>query len=135
MATLDSVFIDTSAFIALTATADANHARAVKIASRLEQGTFITTDMVIAEALTVMAMRLDKKLALAFGERVRRGGVQIIHTDDDIFERAWQIFVKEKNKNVSFVDCLSFAVIASRRIPAAFSFDHDFRNRGFEVLG
>lgn len=130
------IFVDASAFIALVVSSDTNHAKAVDCASRIEKegAILVTTSMVIAEVLTVLAMRIDKQLALACGEKVRAGGITIVHVNDDIFERAWRIFVHEKSKNVSFVDCLSFALIALQHIPAAFSFDHDFRHRDFSLI-
>lgn len=131
-----TVFVDTSAFISLLITPDHNHRKAQEISLKLEkQGVhLLTTVMVIGEVLTVVSMRYNKNLALQFGERVRNGTVQLVYPDEVLIDSAWYIFRKEKNKNVSFVDCVSFAIMERYTIPFAFAFDRDYLGRGFEVL-
>lgn len=128
--------MDASAFISLVVETDNNHLRAAEIAARLEseQTELVTSNMVIAEVLTVLGMRFNKNLAREFGERIMGEGIFITHPTALLFESAWNIWKKEPNKDVSFVDALSFAIIQEQDITAAFSFDKDFRNREFEVL-
>lgn len=130
------VFVDASAFIALVVEKDSNHARAAEIAARLEleKTELITSSMIIAEVLTVLSMRFSKMLAVEFGERIMKGGIQIIHPSALSFEYTWQIWKRESKKDVGFVDAMSFALIESEQISSVFSFDHDFLKRGFEVL-
>lgn len=130
------VFVDASAFIALVVEKDFNHVRAAEIAARLEleKAELITSNMIIAEVLTVIGMRFSKTLAVEFGERIMKGGIEIIHPSAFAFEHAWRIWKDEPHKDVGFVDAMSFALIESEQIPSAFSFDYDFLKRGFEVL-
>lgn len=130
------VFVDASAFISSLVVNDSNHPRAKKISAELEKekAQLVTTNMVIAEVLTVLSMRQEKQLALQFGERLRQGGIEVAHPNPDHFEKAWNIFKREKSKNLSFVDCMSFTVIQLFHIPSVFSFDRQFRNRGYTVL-
>lgn len=130
------IFVDASAFIALLVEKDFNHTRAAEIAARLEleKTELITSSMIIAEVLTVLSMRFSKTLALEFGQRIMKGGIQTIHPSALSFEHAWRIWKDERHKDVGFVDAMSFALIESERIPSAFSFDHDFLKRNFEVL-
>lgn len=130
------VFVDASAFIAILVESDFNHTRAAEIAARLEleKAELVTSSMIIAEVLTVLSMRFSKALAIEFGERIMKGGIQIVHPSALSFEHAWQIWKNEQQKDVSVVDAMSFALIESERIPASFSFDHDFLKRSFEAL-
>ncbi|GEM_PF-5680289 len=131
-----SVFVDASAFIALLVVDDSNHKRAAEIAARLEleKAELVTSSMIIAEVLTVLSMRFSKTLAVEFGERVMKGGIQIIHPSALSFEHAWNLWREESKKDVGFVDTMSFALIESEHIPSSFSFDHDFLKRNFQVL-
>ncbi len=130
------VFVDASAFISLVVVDDSNHIRAAEIAARLEleKSELVTSSMIIAEVLTVLSMRFSKTLAVEFGARIMKGGVQIIHPSTFSFEHAWQMWKEEPHKDLSFVDAMSFALIEAEHIPSAFSFDHDFLKRGFEIL-
>lgn len=130
------VFVDSSAFISSLVTNEENFLRAKTISQQLadQNAQLITTNMVIAEVLTVLSMRHGKQLALTFGEQIRTNGLEVAHINPDVFETAWQIFKKELSKNLSFVDCASFAFIRSFHIPTAFAFDKQFLRRGFEVL-
>ena len=130
------VFVDASAFIALVVETDSNHERAAEIAARLEleKAELISSNMVIAEVLTVLSMRFSKVLAVEFGQRIMNGGIRIIHPSALSFEHAWRIWKDESHKDVGFVDAMSFALIESEQISSAFSFDHDFLKRGFEVI-
>lgn len=130
------VFVDASALVSSLIHHDSNNDKAKKIIDQLEEqgAQLITTNFVIAEVLTVVAMKYKKETAVLFGEQLRENGIDVVHVDQDLFESSWQLFRQEKSKNVGFVDCMSFALIKTFRIPAAFSFDKDFLGRGFKVL-
>lgn len=130
------VFVDSSAFISSLVSNEGNFKQATTIIKRLEAegALLITTNMIIAEVLTVLSMKHGKELALTFGEQIRDNSLEIAHVNQDLFESAWQIFKREKSKNLGFVDCVSFAFIKNFRIPSAFAFDKQFLRRGFEVL-
>lgn len=130
------VFVDSSAFISSLVSNEDNFNRAKAISENLatKGAQLITTNMIIAEVLTVLSMKHGKELALIFGEKIRDSGLEVAHVNQELFESAWQIFKREKSKNLGFVDCVSFAFIKNFRIPTAFSFDKQFRRRGFEVL-
>lgn len=130
------VFVDSSAFISSLVSNENNFKRAKAITENLEikAAQLITTNMIIAEVLTVLSMKHSKELSLFFGEQIRDSGLEIAHVNPDLFESAWQIFKREKSKNVGFVDCVSFAFIKSFHISTAFAFDKQFLRRGFEVL-
>lgn len=128
--------MDASAFIALLVENDFNHTRAAEIAVRLEleRAELVTSSMIIGEVLTVLGMRVSKTLAIEFGERIMKGGIRIIHPSVLNFEHAWRIWKNEPHKDLGFVDAMSFALIESEHISSAFSFDHDFLKRNFEVF-
>jgi predicted nucleic acid-binding protein len=52
------------------------------------------------------------------------------------YERAaWDLFMKRTDKEYSFTDCTSFALMRRLKITTAVSLDDDFRREGFDLLG
>ena len=50
------------------------------------------------------------------------------------YVEAWEIFKKYFDKDFSFTDCTSFAVMKIRKISEVFSFDKHFEQYGFKRL-
>ena len=48
--------------------------------------------------------------------------------------RALDLFEKYADQQVSFTDCVSYALMHKRRIDRAFSFDRHFALAGFQLL-
>ena len=95
---------------------------------------FLATDYVIAETLTLMQGRLGHRKAVAFGEWLLNAPqVQQVQLDVDLWNEAWHLFEKYDDKEFSFTDCTSFAVMRRERLVDAFTFDHRFEQMGFRL--
>jgi hypothetical protein len=100
-----------------------------------EEGLLVTTDYVVAETLTLLRFRLGLDAAqnwwhsIANSKRVQR---ELI--DEQRAERAREIFFRYRDKNFSFTDCTSFAVMRELRLRAALTTDRHFRQAGFDLL-
>lgn len=131
------IFIDTSAYYALYKLDDKHHQKALKIAQNIlrSTGENITTNIIITECLTLISMRVSKEKSLQLGEIIHGSKIQIVFVDQQYHQKALDIFRKIKDKDVSFADCTSFAVMGSLGIRKAFSFDEDFQRFGFEIAG
>ncbi len=130
------IFVDTSAFFPLYNSTDAHHKTAMRIAGQLkEEGRDqVTSNIVVGETLTLLSMRVSKSTAVQFGKLIIQSGLHIFIIDQDLHASAWEIFQSLKNKDVSFFDCTSFAIMKSMGIQTAFSFDKDFKDMGFVLL-
>jgi predicted nucleic acid-binding protein len=131
------VFVDTSAFHALSNTGHSlEHSAAVSVAERLEADTvlLVTTDYVLDETYTLLRSALGHHAAIAFGREIDRGGIQIVQVDESIQRAAWEIFERFSDKDFSFTDCTSFAVMNRARIEVAFTFDRHFQQYGLRTL-
>ncbi|MBI5563657.1 MAG: PIN domain-containing protein [Chloroflexi bacterium] len=96
--------------------------------------SFVVTDYVIAETLTLMLGRLGHRKAVAFGEwLVNSSQVRQIHVDMDLWDEAWRLFKKYDDKEFSFVDCASFVVMRREHLVDAFTFDRHFEQMGFRL--
>src|SRR5512143_64452 len=99
-----------------------------------QQISFLVTDYLIAETLTLMLGRLGHRKTVAFGEWLLSTPlVQQVRLDIDLWNEAWHLFKKYDDKKFSFTDYTSFAVIRSERLVDAFTFDHHFEQMGFRL--
>ncbi len=128
------LFVDTGAWYAVTDKHDPDHQSAVQL---LTSNTFplITTNFVFDETITLLRNRLGWKTAMEFGQKIKSSRlVTIIAVNGDDENRAWEIFLKYKDKDFSYTDCTSFAVMQRLKLDTAFSFDSHFQTMKFTVV-
>jgi len=130
------LFIDTGAWVALNNKKDKYHQDAVK-ANRdfLDGGYFyITSDYVLDETYTLIRLDVGHKRTVEFGYEIndlrKKKKINVFHVNQVILDKAWNIFEKYSDKDFSFTDCSSFAVMEMLKINEAFSFDKHFDQYG-----
>jgi len=130
------VFVGSSAFVSLRNPLDVNHEIAKSVAAQLEraQTPLVTSNFIVAESLTVIAQRVSLAKAVEFRE-VFLPGVRVVSITEEIEEVAFDIFKRLTSKNVSFIDCTSFALMRELGVKTAFAFDDHFKHHGFRLLG
>ena len=126
----NAVFVDTGAWFAAAVPWDANHAAAIAWFAK-NPLPLVTTDYIIDETLTLLRARDENRRAIAFGARFFAGEVAAIHyvTPEDI-EAAWRVFRGFHDKEWSFTDCASKAIIEQLGCRRAVAFDEHFRQFG-----
>jgi len=132
-----SVFVDTSAFVALRNRSEAEHAEARSALAGLirEGAALFTSNYVFAETYTALMVRVGREEAIEWGRRFRAGGaIDLVHLDRPIEERAWEILERHEDKRWSYVDATSFALMERDGAGEAFAFDAHFSQRGLRVL-
>jgi len=60
--------------------------------------------------------------------------VDIIHIDEDLDAKSWELLKNRPDKNWSLVDCSSFIVMQKNKIVEALTTDHHFEQAGFVRL-
>lgn len=131
------VFVDTSAWLALYDRSDQHHQAARRIVAqlKLQRASLVLSDFVLAESLTLIRFRVGHSWAVRFGQMVLESRVtEIIEVDQKLRRRTWDIFRQYDDKDFSFVDCSSFALMERLSVPAAFAFDRHFEQYGFQSL-
>ncbi|HEX7059772.1 MAG TPA: PIN domain-containing protein [Solirubrobacterales bacterium] len=132
-----SVFVDTSAFVALRNESEAEHERARSaLASLISQGVgLFTSNYVFAETYTALMVRVGREEAVEWGRRFRASGaVELVRLEQDVEDEAWGILERHRDKRWSYVDATSFALIERDGGSEAFAFDVHFAQRGLRVL-
>jgi uncharacterized protein len=132
-----SVFVDTSAFVALRNGSEAEHERArATLAKLIEEGaTLFTSNYVFAETYTALLVRVGREEAIEWGRRFRAGAaVELVRLELDVEDDAWEILERHGDKHWSYVDATSFALIERDGGGEAFAFDAHFVQRGLRVV-
>jgi predicted nucleic acid-binding protein len=128
------IFVDTSAWFAVFSRRDKLHAAAVAAIRSLSE-QLVTTDYVIDETLTILAARGERRRAVEFGKRVVEGTwVRKVRVEDEDFTAAWQAFKQFTDKDWSFTDFTSRAVMERMGIARACAFDEHFRQFGTVLI-
>lgn len=129
-----ALFCDTSFFFASLTSADPCHARARAVLLTLQNSRLLTTRDIVSETVTLLRYRAGYRLAADFLNRVKPG-LELISTDDFVFDEAEKIFKKfSRDKKLSFCDCISFVILTTRlKDVKVLTFDADFRRFGFSL--
>ena len=129
------VLWDSSAILALLDADDADHTRAVAAAKQIaaEKRPSFITNYIEVEAHALLLRKLGRSLAR---EWLLTGGLSVVRVMPPEEQRAKELLARYTDKDWTLCDAVSFAVMDSRRVKRAFTFDHHFRQYGrLEVLG
>ena len=130
------LFVDTSAWFALSDRGDDAHGRAARFWKevRRQSARLVTTDHVFAESVTLMRARAGHAAACRLGDTLLSSRiVEIAEIPAQARTQAWGVFVKYSDKDFSFIDCTSFVVMQELRLTDVFTFDQHFTQMGFIV--
>jgi len=134
------LFIDTPAFLALANDRDNYYKAAQHFLIDMQNGKFrptrlITSDYIVGETLTRIRFKVGHAQAVNWGQNIHSSKIiELLRVDKNIYEDALVIFEKYNDKQLSFTDCTSFALMKSMGINDAFTFDEDFRKMGFNIM-
>ena len=129
------VFVDTSAIIAFLDGADVQHNIVEKTWDDLanEKAIFATTNYVLVETFVLLQNRLGLSAARMFAREIIPM-LEIEWIDAATHEAAILSVLAAGRRNLSLVDCTSFALMRHRNIWRALTLDAHFREQGFECL-
>ncbi|HUS60533.1 MAG TPA: PIN domain-containing protein [Nevskiaceae bacterium] len=130
------ILVDSDVLFALNSKDDANFEKACQISRELvkEGFEFTISNFVLAEAVTLLSYRISHQKAVDFFQKLIRDKFPIIRVDNNLENRAYQIFKKQISKNVSVVDCINIAILEKYNWNTIFSFDKIYKKNGFELV-
>ena len=132
------VLVDTSAFVAWYVSRDSRNRIAHQFWHELETANtrLVTPNHVVEETLTLLARKVSYPFAAVIAERFYGPNpVEIIYSNREDEEEAVRYFRKFADQQISFTDCISFAIMKHHRVSTAFTFDRHFVDAGFDVIG
>lgn len=124
-------FADTSFWYALQDRRDRHHEQARKIVAQ-GMGRIVLSNHVVGETWTLIRRRADHATAVGFLDRLDAlPDLEVVTVDDNTEVDAWKWLRRHDEREYSFTDATSFAIMRRRRIREALAFDGDFAAAGF----
>lgn len=130
------LFVDSSAWIAFFSARDQNHANADKLvrAALKARRRLITTNLVLSEVHRLLLFRAGIRPAgAAIDHLCNSVEVEIQFTGPEHHERARKWINQLSDQVITYTDANSFAVMESRKLRDAMTFDRDFAIAGFSI--
>ena len=128
------IFVDTGAFLALYLKRDQYHRQASKIFPSLPR-PFSTNNHVVDELATLLGRVAGYRYAAdRMDDLYASDSVEVLPStrDDEIEAIRWMR--RYADKDISFTDCVSFAMMRRFAIRMVFTFDRHFHDAGFQVI-
>ena len=126
---------DTSALIALYLPNERNHRKAANVGRGRPEPEFVLTELILGELATRLSVLAGVPRAVAIANDVLRSNrYQLVFTDRELLNGGLQKMARFSDKRLSLTDCVSFDLMEKLGLTAAFTFDRDFRDCGFETV-
>jgi uncharacterized protein len=133
----NSVFLDTSGWIALHNSTERMHDQANSLWHNLGRQAFrvVVTDWIIAETGNGLSRsRARMNFADTMSQLWDSPVVDVVFVNRQLISRAVDLYRRHADKSWGLVDCASFVVMQDRRITDAFTTDRHFEQAGFSFL-
>ena len=129
----DILFVDSGAFLAYFSKKDPDHEKARKVIDKTTE--IIITDYIYDEILTLTRRRLGINPSIEIMDHIKHNkDIEVAVVTEKDKNKAEEIFKKYTDKDFSFTDCTTFAVIERLGLKNILSFDKHFRQYGIVTL-
>jgi len=130
-----TVFVDTSALLAILDADDANHREAREVWQVLlsRGATLLSTNYVLLETFALVQHRLGLE-ALSILLSDVAAVLSLRWVDAQVHATAVAALLIARRRKLSLVDCVSFEIARQSGIEIAFAFDRHFAEQGFQCL-
>lgn len=130
-----SAFVDTSAFYAWLVRSETSHRRVASVFQELLQARrpLWTTSFVVVETMSLLQHRVGLAAARGFDEDVLPA-IHVHWVDDALYRRGTERLWREDRRQLSLVDCVSFAFMKQQGLTTAVAVDPHFEQAGFSLL-
>lgn len=130
-----SVFVDTSALLAVLHGSDTHHTRAARIWTALvERDTdFVSTNYVLVETTALLQSRFGLDAVRDLADTITPL-LRVSFVTEDLHATALASLLAARRRQLSLVDCVSFATMRQLSLTRAFAFDPHFAEQGFELV-
>ncbi len=126
------IFVDTSFWLALAMPRDVRHATSVTLYERFGGSRLVTSNHVRGETWTFLRRRVRHRVAVHFLDSLQETSrIRLDFVAPELEEEALVWLRRHDEREYSFVDATSFALMRRERIREALGFDSDFTAAGF----
>jgi hypothetical protein len=130
-------FQDASYAIALSASSDQFHQRAVLLAEQVQSAAtrLVTTRAVALEIGNALAKQRYHSAAVVLLSALDHDrAVEVVPLSEALFQQAFELYRQRPDKEWGLTDCVSFVLMKERGITEALTTDDHFRQAGFRAL-
>ena len=128
--------MDTSFFKTLVDPKDDFHGDALKVINSLqnEKVELVTSNYILDESFTLIKIRCGRELVNQFRKDLAESSLvlKLIRVTVKDEAKAWEWFLLDWS-DLSFTDCVSFALMKRLDITRVAAFDQDFERAGFKI--
>ena len=129
------IFVDTSFWVAARLRRDAHHDDALKLLEASQGERLVTSNHVRGETWTFLRRKDGHGTAVAFLDMLAKTTrIDVTTVQQQLEAQALRWLRRHDEREYSFVDATSFALMRSLRIKEALAFDGDFAAAGFVEL-
>lgn len=129
------IFVDTSFWVALRNRRDARHQEARALFRAHGDRGLVTSNQVRGEGWTYLRRKAGHGAAVGFLDSLERSArLQVVAVDEELEADALRWLRQHDEREYSFVDATSFALMRALRLREALAFDGDFSAAGFAEL-
>ena len=132
---MNEVFADTSGWASFFREQERHHVKAVTLMTQwaAENRRIVTTNYVLGELIALcVRLRVPRSRSISYIQSIRaETWIEIVHIDERLDARAWELLENRLDKTWSLVDCASFVVMEQRGLTDALTTDHLFEQAGF----
>jgi predicted nucleic acid-binding protein len=136
---MNEIFVDTSGWANLVDVLQEFHAdtKSIYEAAKQDGSRLVTTNYVITELVALMTspLRISRNRSIAFVDSIKSSSlVNMVHLNEELDAKSWELLKNRVDKNWSLVDCSSFVIMEKINIRDALTTDHHFEQAGFVRL-
>ncbi len=129
------IFVDTSFWVALRNRRDSNHSLALQLFDSHAARGLVTSNHVLGETWTCLRRKAGHAASVGFLDAVEHSHtLQVLRVDPNMEEEALVWLRRHDEREYSFVDATSFALMRATKVWEALAFDGDFSAAGFIEL-
>jgi uncharacterized protein len=130
-------FLDSSYAIALAASTDQLHKRAMELAKELETNPrlLVTTRAVLFEIGNALSKQRYRAAAVSLLTSIESdSSIRVVEINHDLYQAALTLLADRADKNWGLTDCASFVVMKELGISEALTADAHFEQAGFRAM-
>ena len=129
------IFVDTSFWVAIRNRRDSHHEQAQRLLRLHADAALLTSNQIRGDTWTFLRQRAGHASAVDFLDAIDHSPrLQVIQIGEDLESEALPWLRRHDEREYSFVDATSFAVMRARKMREALTFDGAFKAAGFVEL-
>lgn len=129
------IFVDTAFWIGLTVPRDPHHAEAQELFQSHASDQWVTSNHVRGETWTALRRKAGHQVAVRFLQLLTgTTRLDTVFVPEHLEDSAIAWLRRRDERDYSFVDATSFALMREMGIRRVLTFDEDFAAAGFKVL-